>query len=126
VTSEDEFDVDEINVNFLCFALTSKTETETSISFSSDGIEIDREPDTKHSLTVLWSSRITVSSALHITSGYKQEFHFSIKLPENYPKTDKTIRKIKWFLRGVMKAKKRPDVKSKQIYFTVIGSASAS
>jgi hypothetical protein len=117
--SKDEFDIDEIKVVAGCISLVDKPDNGISISFGSDGWEIGRGEGTDRSADVLWATRVTVSNALHFSAGNKQEFPFTIQLPDSYKPAKGTIRKAKWSLRGIAVVNKRLNVSSKEIQFNV-------
>ena len=119
LTSKDEFDIDEIKVVVSCVAFIDKPATQTTVSFGSHGSTVKQKHGTTRSFDVPWSTHVTLSNAVHFPVGQKQEFPFTLKLPENCTSAKGTIRKIKWSLKGVAVVNKRFDISSKEVQFTV-------
>jgi len=109
VTSEEEFDADEVRVEVKCWSRTK------NLVHTKEGWE------EKETTQILWSTKERVCGRLHLTPRYKEEFPFKVKIPHYAPPTSlEPDRRIRWEAKGVIAVKKRPDVTTKSIGVEVV------
>ena len=108
VSSNDEFETDDIRVEMWVTEWVRATENKTVGQSST--------PVTAQQTSTLHQSKVSVAGYTQITSGFNQEFPFSIYLPQGVPPTYQSQNvRTSWVIKGVIGIKGRPDVNTRDM-----------
>jgi len=103
VTAAEDFDVDEIRLEL---EATEWTQATQSMNIGGTTKSVTAKQETK-----LHDGKVTLQGRMHLTSGFNQDFPFSVNLPPGVPPTyrGRNARNT-WKIKGVMAVKGRPDI----------------
>jgi hypothetical protein len=108
ISSSEEFDADELRIEFHVNEWTKATQQKT--------VGQQQIPVTAEQNSVLHQGKLTVSGAIHFTSGYRDSIPFSLSLPSTAPPTYRSQNaRNTWMMKGVIGVKGRPDVTSHEM-----------
>ncbi len=120
VSSDDEFDADEIRCEIQCVesAKVQKFVYNPSLKMS--------VPVEVWESATLYSAKPSLSGPIHISKGFSDKFPFSIPIPITLKPTYKGVdRKVTWTIKGVVAVKGRPDAVSPTVEIQVAQPAAA-
>ena len=108
VSSSEDFDADEIRVEFEA--------TEWTCATQSMDIEGNQRTVTARQTNRIHEGKTAITGRIHVTDGFRKDFPFSINLPQGVPPSyqGKNATNI-WKIKGVLAVKGRPDITSHQM-----------
>jgi len=108
VSSSEDFDVDEIRIEFEA--------TEWTCATQSIDIEGNQRTVTARQTNRIHEGKTAIAGMMHVTDGFKKDFPFSINLPQGVPPSYRGKNATNtWKMKGVLAVKGRPDVTSHQM-----------
>lgn len=108
ISSSEEFDADEIRIEFWVNEWTKATQQKT-IGQQTTSVTAEQN-------TVLNRGKLTVSGGRHFTVGYRDTIPFSLPLPSNVPPTYRGQNaRNSWMIKAVLGVKGRPDVETREM-----------
>lgn len=104
VTAAEDFDVDEIRLEIVVNEWTTATESRNIGGGKTESVRAQQE-------SRVHDGKVTLQGRMHLTSGFNQDFPFSVNLPSGVPSTyrGRNARNT-WKIKGVMAVKGRPDI----------------
>jgi len=108
VSSSEDFDADEIRVEFEV--------TEWTCATQSMEIEGSQRTVTARQTNRIHEGKTAIAGRMHVTDGSRKDFPFSINLPQGVPPSYRGKNATNtWKIKGVLAVKGRPDVNSHQM-----------
>jgi hypothetical protein len=112
ISSSEEFDADELRIEVWVNEWTKATQQKT--------VGQQQVPVTAEQHSALHQGKLTVSGAMHFTSGFRDSIPFSVSLPSTVPPTYRSQNaRNTWMMKGVIGVKGRPDVTSHEMEVVV-------
>lgn len=108
ISSNEEFDADELRIEIRVNEWTRATEQKTTGQ--------QQVPVTAQQNSTLHQGKLTVAGGRHFTDGHSESIPFSLSLPSNVPPTYRSQNaRNTWVMKGVIGVKGRPDVTSHEM-----------
>jgi len=105
VSAAEDFDIDEVRIELWVNEFTRASQ---SMDIGGNRRNVTAEQD-----NTVHKGKITVAGRMHASSGFNQDFPFSINLPTGVPPTYRGRNANNtWKMKGVLAVKGRPDVTS--------------